>query len=221
MLIKYFISDRFGGVSKPPYSELNIALHTGDDPEDVIQNRKILFQKAGIKKAQFADQIHSNKVIILDKYNNPPQCDGFITTKSNLALAIMSADCFGVLLYDPINFIIGAVHAGRAGAQQGIVINAIEIMYQLGAQEIRAIISPGIHSCCYEVGEEILQKTPSRFIKKDRFLDIKAMIYEQLHKKGVSSIEDLNICTCCDHRYYSYRRERRTGRFASIIWMEE
>ncbi|SMC08745.1 peptidoglycan editing factor PgeF [Nitratiruptor tergarcus] len=221
MQIKYFISDRFGGVSKPPFHELNIALHTGDDPEDVIQNRKILFQKAGIKNAQFADQIHSNKVIILDKYNAPLQCDGFITTKPNLALAIMSADCFGVLLYDSINFIIGAVHAGRAGAQQGIVTNAIEIMYQLGAQEIRAVISPGIHSCCYEVGEEILQKTPSRFIKRGRFLDIKAMIYEQLHKKGVSYIKDLNICTCCDRRYYSYRREGRTGRFASIIWMEE
>ncbi|BCD67205.1 peptidoglycan editing factor PgeF [Nitratiruptor sp. YY09-18] len=221
MQIKYFISDRFGGVSKPPYNELNIAFHTGDKPEDVMQNRQILFQKAGINNAQFANQVHGNSVIVLDEYIDPPECDGFITTKPNIALAIMSADCFGVLLYDPKSYIIGAVHAGRAGAQLEIVSNAIESMQHLGAKEIRAVISPGIHSCCYEVGEEILQKTPARFIKRGRFLDIKAMIYEQLHQKGVSYIHDQQICTCCDTRYYSYRREGRTGRFASIIWMEE
>ena len=188
MRIRHFISDRFGGVSTAPYDSLNIAFHVGDDPENVERNRQILYQKAGIHKAQFADQIHSDKILTLDRFIDPPACDGFITTVPNLPLAVMGADCFGVLLYDPEHFVIAALHAGRAGAMQGIVTKAINKMRSLGARNIDAIIGPGIHSCCYEVGPQILKITPARFIKNGTHIDIKGIIYEQLHEEGVRYI---------------------------------
>ncbi len=222
MKIRYHISDRFGGVSQEPYNWLNLAYHSGDDPKKVAQNRQILFKKLGISQAQFANQIHSTRVLLIDDFiTPPPECDGFITTKANLPLAIMSADCFGVLLFDSTNHIIAALHAGRAGATQGIVKKALKMMRSLGAKEIEAILSPGIHQCCYEISAEMASQYPKRFIKNGRFLDIKQIIYEDLQRGGVESIKDYNICTCCDERYYSYRREGVTGRFVSIIWMEE
>ncbi len=223
MQIKHLVSDRYGGVSAPPYDELNIALHVGDDPKAVERNRAILYQKAGITKAQFANQVHGDTILILNRFCEPaPSCDGFITQQAGLPLAIMSADCFGVLLYDKDAHVIAALHAGRAGASRGIVAKGLALMQQrFGARHIEALISPGIHSCCYEIAPELAASYPKKFVYRGSFLDIKAMIYEQLRDGRVGQIHDYAICTCCNEGYYSYRREKRTGRFASIIWIEE
>ena len=222
MKIKYFISDRADGVSASPYDSLNIAYHVGDDETSVDQNRQILYEKAGIQKAQFANQVHGDKIYYIDRFITTPDCDGLITDKPNIPLAIMSADCYGVLLFDQNVGVIAALHAGRAGATKGIVQKAILMMQnQFGAKDIEAIISPGIGACCYEISENLAKKYPQTFIKNGRFLDIKALIYDQLKQGHIQSIKDYNICTCCDKRYFSYRRDGRTGRFASIIWMEE
>ena len=222
MRVKYFISDRADGVSASPYDSLNIAYHVGDDATSVGQNRQILYEKAGIEMAQFANQVHGDKICYIDRFITPPDCDGLITDKPNIPLAIMSADCYGVLLFDQNVGVIAALHAGRAGATKGIVQKAILMMQnQFGAKDIEAIISPGIGACCYEISESLAKCYPQRFIKNGRFLDIKAMIYEQLKRMNVESIYNEDICTCCDTRYFSYRRDGRTGRFASVIWMEE
>ncbi len=222
MRIKHFISDRYGGVSKPPYNWLNIAMHVGDSALDVKRNRQILYKKAGITNAQFANQVHGDMIVEINDFIVPPSCDGLITTQFSLPLAIMSADCFGVLLYDNNAKVIAALHAGRMGATKQIVAKAMHLMRnRYGATNISAIISPGIHSCCYEVSLELASQYPNRFIKRGRYLDIKAIIYEQLEQNRVESIRDYNICTCCSSDYYSYRRDKKTGRFASIIWMEE
>ncbi|MRI59301.1 MAG: peptidoglycan editing factor PgeF [Epsilonproteobacteria bacterium] len=221
MRVGHYISDRYGGVSLAPYSSLNIAYHTGDDPKAVERNRQILFQKANITQAQFAHQIHGTQIRYIDKISSAPHCDGLITDRANLPLAIMSADCFGVLLYDEAAGVIAALHAGRSGASEGIVKKGIAKLNEFGAKNPHAIIGPGIHVCCYEISPQLAAQYPKRFIKKDRFLDIKKIIYEDLKEGGVESIYDYNICTACDKRYYSYRREGVTGRFATIIWMEE
>ncbi|BCD59333.1 MULTISPECIES: peptidoglycan editing factor PgeF [unclassified Nitratiruptor] len=220
MKIKTLITTRWGGVSKAPYDTFNLALHVGDNTEDVQKNREILKQKTKLSQIQFANQIHSDKIVFIDALQDPPSCDGLITITPNLGLAVMSADCFGVLLYDEKG-IIAALHAGRAGTTKKIVTKAIQQMKNLGARNIKAILSPGIHSCCYEVSEQMAQTYPKRFIKRNRYLDIAAMIYEQLKDGGVESIQDYNICTSCNHNYFSYRRDGQTGRFVSLIWMEE
>jgi YfiH family protein len=217
-MIKHFISDRFGGVSRPPYHELNIAYHVGDDPKAVEKNRRLLFQKAGIKEVVFMNQIHSCKIEYVDRICTPT-CDGIITDRANLPLAVMSADCYAVLLYDASKGVIAALHAGRKGAMGGIVAKALQMMRKdFRCETIQAILSPGIGVCCYEVGEEILQTVDRSYVQGKR-LDIKKMIVDQLREFGVE-FYDYGVCTSCCDRYYSYRREGVTGRFASIIWRQ-
>ncbi|NPA03325.1 MAG: peptidoglycan editing factor PgeF [Epsilonproteobacteria bacterium] len=220
--IRYLISDRFGGVSPAPFDSLNIAYHVGDDPRNVDKNRLLLYARANIPQAQFANQIHSNEIVYIPHFSTPPTADGLITDKVNLPLAVMVADCFGVLLFDQERGVIAALHAGRKGATLGIVEKGIKMMReQFGAKEIKAIISPGIHSCCYEISPSLAKKYPAKFIKNGKFLDIKQIIYEGLARGGVESVKDVNICTSCNPNYYSYRRDKVTGRFAVMIWREE
>ena len=219
MKIYYTITNRIGGVSKAPYTSFNLAYHVGDNPDAVFTNRSLLAQKIGLETIQFAHQVHGKEVRYIEHLVDPtPECDGFVTDKAGIGLAIMSADCYGVLLFDPKG-IIAAVHAGRAGATLGIVTEAIEKMRDLGAQTIHAVISPGIHHCCYEISSELAVQYEPKYIH-GRHLDIKALLYDQLRAENVESITDYAICTACDRRYYSYRRDGTTGRFASIIWME-
>ncbi|NPA82966.1 MAG: peptidoglycan editing factor PgeF [Epsilonproteobacteria bacterium] len=218
-MVHHFISDRWSGWSTSPYHQLNIAFHVGDDPEVVARNRRRLFEMAQVPGAIFMDQIHSTRIEYVQSLATPPpRCDGIITDRPNLPLAVMSADCYPVLLFDEKRKVVAALHAGRAGAMGQIVAQALQrLVDDFKAHQIRGIIAPGIGSCCYEVGPEILAQVEAKYIKRDRFLDIKGMIKDQLSYFGVQYY-DYGICTCCNPNYYSYRREGRTGRFASLIW---
>ncbi len=218
MKIGYLVTDRWGGVSKPPYQSFNLALHVGDNPADVAINRQILAKRVGYP-IQYANQVHGDDICVIDRLLPTPTCDGLITQTPNLALAILTADCYGVLLFDQKASTIAALHAGRAGAAKGIVSKAITLMQKrYGCKDITAILSPGICQKCYDIGN-LAKVYPKRFLQGTH-LDIKAMIEEQLREGGVEW-RDLGICTSCDPNYFSYRRDGVTGRFASVIWMEE
>ncbi len=218
MRVRYLITNRWGGVSKAPYHTLNLAMHVQDDPKSVQTNRQILAKKIG-HPIQFADQIHGDRIWVLDKLIAPPRCDGLLTQKAGIALAILSADCYGVLLFDKESSTIAALHAGREGASKGIVSKAIQLMRERHAsRNISAILSPGICQKCYDVGD-LAKHYPKRFLQGTH-LDVKGMIEEQLREHGVQW-RDFGVCTSCDPNYFSYRRDGVTGRFASLIWMEE
>jgi len=220
MKVRYLISDRFGGVSPAPYESLNLALHVGDEVENVQKNRLLFFSKAGVKNAQFANQVHSNGIKYISNFSAPFECDGMITNQKELPLVVLLADCFGVLLFDAKEGVVCALHAGRKGATLGIVEKGIRLMREkFNAKEIEAVITPGIHSCCYEVSL-VAQRYPQEFIQRERYLDIKKIIYKSLARGGVEEVKDFNRCTCCDPNYFSYRREKVTGRFGAMIWLE-
>ncbi|WP_294896272.1 laccase domain-containing protein, partial [Sulfuricurvum sp. RIFOXYD12_FULL_44_77] len=114
-------TSRHGGISKAPYTDANLAFHVGDNPEDVVKNHDLLADKLGFNRHSLIHmrQIHSDRIVIVDEtltFDAPPECDALITNRTNTPLMVMSADCTGVLLYDPIQQAIGAVHAGRSGA---------------------------------------------------------------------------------------------------------
>jgi len=218
MRVRYLITDRWGGVSKPPYHTLNLALHVGDDPQKVAINRQILPKRVG-HSIQYANQVHGDEIAVVDRIIDPPTCDGLLTQRANLALAILTADCYGVLLFDQKRSTIAALHAGRAGATKGIVSKALSLMKErYRCEDIAAILSPGICQKCYDIGD-LAKEYPKRFLHGSH-LDVKAMIEEQLREGGVEW-RDFGICTSCDPDYFSYRRDGATGRFASVIWMEE
>jgi len=230
------ISDRRGGVSPKPYDSLNLALHVGDDPKNVLQNRTILSEKLGfnLQNLIYMDQTHSNNVerIYDPSINKIKNCDALITDIKNISLMVMVADCVPILFYDPSKNVIGVAHAGRNGTFLEIskqTVNRMKKEFETDPADLRVLIGASIGACCYEVGEDIADIAVESFGKKyvdlrDKrfYLDLKELNKDQLMSVGVKeqNIELSNICTSCDLNYYSYRRDGVTGRFAGVMMLK-
>jgi len=226
-------SDRWGGVSKPPFDELNLALHVEDNPIDVLKNREILAKNHNfyIDNLIYMEQTHSDNIQVIHDslVNKIENCDGIITNKPNIPLMVMVADCIPVLLYDKEKKVIGAVHAGRNGTFKSISSKAVRVMkenFNSNPKDIVVSLGASIHSCCYEVGEDLANIAIKNFgqkyvIKKQNsfYLDLQTLNKDQLTKVGVleENIKISKICTSCDKNYFSYRRDGKTGRFAGVI----
>ena len=228
-----FFTDRWGGVSEAPYNELNLALHVGDDPLKVLQNRQILADNENfyIDNLIYMDQVHSdNIVIVTDTLTNKIEsCDGIITNLPNVPLMVMVADCIPILLYDSKKQVIGAVHAGRNGTFLEIAKKAVSKMkeeFNSDAKDIKVYLGTSINSCCYEVGKDLADVCQKSFGKKyvierasSFYLDLQTLNKDQLISAGLDE-KHINIsptCSCCDKNYFSYRRDGVTGRFAGVI----
>lgn len=212
----HFFTDRRGGESLGVYESLNLALHVGDDASTVASNRSV------IGDVQFMNQIHGDEIVIVDSVtSNAPTCDGLITTKPNLQLAVMVADCIPLLLIS--KEAVGAIHVGRAGLVNQIALKAIDMMRSVGSQEIHAILGPSICGQCYEVPfemqQDVMQAHPRAFAttrKGTPALDLPQALIAVLISAGVS-YEASTICTFEDEMYFSHRRQNPTGRFAGVV----
>lgn len=215
---------KFGGVSKGEFSWLNLAFHTGDDPNLVLENRKILAKSLNIdyKNLIFMDQIHSDEVEICDEiYKIPPKCDAIITNKKSLALCVMVADCSPVLLYDKNKKIISAIHAGRAGVCKKILTKTFLKMrdkFGCDARDLVAFVGPNIKRDCYEV-KNLDLKEFNKFKFENKF-NLNLALKEEMSNLGINEFYFSDICTHCDDRFYSYRRDGKTGRFAGVIMLK-
>ena len=232
--IKAFFSTRDNGMSKAPYKGLNVAFHVGDDENNVLMNHQYIrsfFPNS--TKISYMNQIHSNKVCELGMINEIPSCDALITDKAKDILMVMVADCIPILFYDTKQYIIAAIHAGRCGTFTNIVSQTLELMastYYCNTKDIIVSIGPHIKKCCYEVGEEIVVEAKNlgldKFIVKygEKFhLDMISIILQQLIESGIETekIEIVDNCTCCESdRFFSYRKEGKTGRFCGVIMLE-
>ena len=227
-------TSRHGGVSIAPYNSANLAFHVGDNPEDVLKNHDILADKLLFNRHALIHmrQIHSDTIVIVDEtlsFDTPPECDALITNHPNTPLMVMSADCTGILIYDPIQKVIAAVHAGRAGALNQILPKTIrkmeEIFGSLG-ENLRIVLGPSIGGCCYEVNEmiasECKEKGYSSALRREDnkvFLDVNTILLEQLKALRIENVEMLEHCTSCRcDEYFSYRADaQHTGRLAGVI----
>ncbi len=188
----------------------------GDDPEVVVANR------AHIGAAQFMNQVHGDEIIIVDSVTTDvPTCDGLITTKSAISLAVMVADCIPLLLVS--KEAVGAIHVGRAGLVNRIALKAIHTMRSLGSIDIHAILGPSICGACYEVPfemqQDVMQEHPRAFAttrKGTPGLDLAKALIADLVSAGVSYEASTN-CTYEDQLYFSHRRQNPTGRFAGVV----
>ena len=227
------VSDRHGGVSPAPYNTLNIALHVGDQPVNVLKNRTELAFRWDflIENLIYMDQTHSDHIQIIEDtaINKIENCDAIITAQRNIPLMVMVADCIPMMIYDPKKRVIGAVHAGRNGTFLNIGVKTIRRMQEhfgTDPADVRIALGPSIHVCCYEVGPEIadiVQKSFENSYIEERegktFLNLQQYNVDRLQEAGVKTqnIEVSPVCTCCDKNYFSYRREGVTGRFAGVI----
>ena len=212
----HFFTDRRGGSSLGVYESLNLALHVGDDPAIVASNR------AQIGAAQFMNQVHGDQIVIIDRVTSDvPTCDGLITAKPAISLAVMVADCIPLLLVS--KEAVGAIHVGRAGLVNRIALKAIHTMRSLGSIDIHAILGPSICGACYEVPfemqQEVIQEHPRAFAttrKGTPGLDLPKALIADLVTAGVS-YEASTSCTYEDEMYFSHRRQNPTGRFAGVV----
>lgn len=176
------------------------------------------------------EQVHGNKVAII-KDNSRKSFKGLdgLATNRKLALAIRTADCLPVFFYDPKDRIISAVHAGWKGLLHGIIRNAILSMKKLGSKPEDLIVSVGPHiqACCYNVPEERIHMfSPvndfGEFRSNSWYLNLSKVALLQLKSFGIadSNIDISDICTSCDEKFWSFRRDKiKAGRMLNIIGM--
>ena len=230
---------RAGGVSKPPFATFNLGDHVGDDPAAVAANRRRLGTAVGLGRPDagaggagivWMNQVHGVNVEIVDSLRDTvADTDGLVTTTPLLALAVVTADCVPVLMADAGAGVIAAVHAGRVGAQQGIVARALEAMVDVGAriEEVSVLLGPAVSGANYEVpaemAAEVERSLPGSQTTTHRGtpgLDLRAGIAAQLRTLGVTAIDVDPRCTVADSTLFSHRRDAPTGRLASLVWLE-
>ena len=227
---------RQGGVSEAPYDDgaggggLNLGTHVGDTEHAVTHNRALLRQQLPSEPV-WLTQVHGARVINADHPQTTIQADACIATRAGVVCAIMTADCTPVLLADSRGRVVGAAHAGWRGLASGVMETTVNAMRDCGAEEILAWLGPGIGPQAFEVGEDVLdafahlQADASVFRaiadRPGKFLaDLPALAKRALAEVGVTQVSGGEHCTVTDpKRFYSFRRERTTGRMASMIWL--
>ena len=206
----------------------NLAYHVNDIKENVDKNREAVALKMDYenKDLVYMNQVHGNNVVIVD-INSPKlidNCDGLITKEKNLPLMVMVADCIPILFFDEIQGVIAVAHAGRNSTFLKIAqITANKMMNELGCHpnNIKVIMGPSIHTCCYEVSDELVQIVKTSFGEKfckGKNIDLHGINVMLLEEVGIRNIRISEVCTkCSDEPFFSYRKDNKTGRFAGII----
>lgn len=171
-------------------------------------------------------QVHGARVI--EAAEAPTEADGLWTERPGVALGIKTADCVPLLLEDPVRRRVAAVHAGWRGAIAEIPTVGLKALGG-DAKQVRAAIGPHIRACCYAVSEDLAERFSARFgaavasVRDGQvYLDLSRAVRAQLEEQGVSQIDDVEgLCTSCDGRFHSYRREKGApGRQVSFIVCE-
>ena len=222
-------STRLGGVSSPPFEELNLGILTDDDPTAVVENRERLAAalELAAESVLMGMQVHGAEVIAHDSAQVPSpyaqpgteltESDGHVASSAGLVPLVLVADCLPVALSGPGG--VAMLHCGWRGLAAGIV--------ERGAAAVSATaaaIGPGIGQCCYEVGPEVLEAFAGlgEGVAEGRMLDLAEVARRQLHAAGVEEIESAGLCTRCNPElFYSHRRDgARSGRQAGLVWAE-
>jgi YfiH family protein len=171
------------------------------------------------------NQIHSTRALVADRTEGcVGEGDALLTGEPGVAVSIRTADCLPILVVDIHHRVVAAVHAGWRGTAGGVVVETLRRMRQeFGTQptDVVAAIGPGIGKCCYEVGEEVARQFGLTHAGR---IDLAAENARQLGREGVpsSSISVAGICTFCDTRFHSWRRDReRAGRMVSYVRMKQ
>jgi polyphenol oxidase len=231
---RFAFTDRTGGVSAAPYDSLNLGGGVGDTPDAVAENQRRLAAAIGLPASRlvFPRQVHGVDVAVVDgpwpAGALPPQVDAIVTTSAGLALVVVVADCFPVLLADEDVGMVAAAHVGRRGLAAGLVARVVAAMADLGGspERIDAVVGPGICGSCYEVPAELQAEVSARVPEASSrtrvdtpALDIRGGIHAQLQRAGVRRpARNADRCTFEDPALFSHRRHHPTGRLAGVAW---
>jgi YfiH family protein len=244
--IRHGFFGRAGGVSKGIYASLNCGYGSGDDGEDVTENRARVMREKDLDPANLvtAWQTHSKRVAIVDRpwaRGDTPQVDAMVTRVPGIGLGVLHADCAPVLFADAEARVAGAAHAGWRGAFDGVLEETLAEMQRQGAalSRITAAIGPCIGQASYEVGPEFRERFISADAAQERFFiasgkreshfhfDLESYCAFRLERAGLAQIERLGRDTCGQSDvFFSYRRRtleggKNYGRNISLIALED
>lgn len=236
-------TSRVGGVSRAPFDDggsdggggLNLGSNTDDATQAVHQNRQLLTRKLPAEPV-WLQQVHGNTVIDAARVKTgkePIIADAAFTTSRGVVCAVTTADCLPVLLCDTAGRVVAAAHAGWRGLAGGILQQTVGAMQAAGAQQLLAWMGPAIGPRHFEVGQDVF----TVFVERDaragaafrqipnqdgKYLaDLYHLARLILADCGVMRIAGGRFDTAGDpQRFYSYRRDQRTGRMASLIWLK-
>lgn len=216
----------------PPYY-FNLSFSVGDKKEIVEQNRKTFFNDIGLNEnlVSYQKQVHEDEIRLVENAGNCGESDALITTKKNLGLAISSADCPAIFIYDPLQKVIAAIHSGWRGTEKQILKKTIQKLkseFNCNASNLVCYIGPSISQINYEVDEEVASKFDEEFILKkgDKYLlNLSGANYKMLIDEGVKKV-NIQVSGLCSYEYetllHSYRRDgQKSGRALGIITMKE
>src|SRR4051794_39030519 len=195
---------------------------TRDAPENVTENRRRLGTVVGHPWERFCygRQVHGATVRRATEPPSPERPyteeDGQATALADAAAIVFVADCLPVLLAS--GGAVAALHCGWRPLAGGIVAEGLQALREVGGNgPVQAAIGPGARGCCYEVGEEVHAHFADYDARAGRNLDLARVAAQQLHEHGVE-VHDTGLCTICDERFFSHRRDRGvTGRQAGVV----
>lgn len=226
---RHCFTTRMGGVSSDYLESLNIGTSRGDDPENVVENYRILGRALGfdVQNLVLSRQVHSDIVLPVSEAHRGaglfaphlPDCDALITNTPGIALTIFTADCTPIVLWDCVTGAVGAIHAGWRGTAAAIAAKTVEAMtrqYGSRPEDIRAAIGPNIAQCHFETNADVPDALTSAFgpeiqqfiVQRGKkfFPDLKAVNAWVLNQAGVSHVEISEECTVCQcNRFWSHR----------------
>ncbi|MGG2395991.1 peptidoglycan editing factor PgeF [Pseudomonas sp. SH1-B] len=226
--VRSCVTTRSGGVSAAPFDTFNLGDHVDDDPAAVASNRAHLVDVLGCQPA-WLRQVHGIAVAPAD----PAvviEADGNWTATPGIACTAMTADCLPALFCDRAGSRVAAAHAGWRGLAGGVLEAAVWAL-DIAPQELLVWLGPAIGPAAFEVGAEVREafvrqhdEAAGAFLPSVNAGKFMADIYQlariRLAAIGVNAVFGGGLCTYNDPRFYSYRRSPRTGRFASLIWLQ-
>ena len=241
--VRAFVTTREGGLSRGPFGlehghtgGLNLGEHVGDDPDTVRGNRARL-AAAVPGPVTWLHQVHGTRVFRAESPitpDPPPDADAAVTAQAGVVLAVMTADCLPILLADPQGTVVGIAHAGWRGLAAGVAETTVDAMREWlpPARPLVAWLGPAIGPTAFEVGDEVRTAfcdvdpaASAAFVPAAAagkwWSDLYRLARQRLARCGVESVHGGGRCTVGEpQRFYSHRRDGRSGRMASLIWID-
>ena len=234
--VKSVMTTRHGGKSLPPYDSMNLGLHVEDQHSVVMANRAALKYKLSLPdEPLWLNQVHGTTIAEHALFKSGDDADAVVSRSVNHVCSIMTADCLPVLFCNTQGNVVAAAHAGWRGLQSGILEKCVRSM-GCEADSVLVWLGAAISQPRFEVGHEVREafvsvynESEAAFVKNpdnpDKWLaDIYHLAQIHLTKVGISG-QNIYGGGCCTYNesslFFSYRRESRTGRMASLIWLAE
>jgi hypothetical protein len=225
--VKAIVTTRAGGVSGGAYATFNLGLRTDDASQAIAANRERL-RAALPREPKWLRQVHGSLVVEADELNGLPEADAAVARRPQTVCAVLVADCIPVFLADRSGTTVAIAHAGWRGLAGGVIENTV-LRMTVAAEDLIAYLGPGISRHAFEVGADVRDAFLARDARAEAaftphtpgkwMADLFLLARQRLASAGIRQIHGGELCTYSDpQRFYSYRRDRATGRMAALIW---